>query len=103
MSIKIDLPGSNPLRPSTAVKSTAGVAGNSGGQPVAQTAAADKLRLTGDAINRQQIDQALAAVPKVDVSRVDRLKAALADGSYSPNPAAIAAKFARFEWDLAPA
>lgn len=103
MSIKIDPPGSNPLRPTGAVKSSAAVAGNSGSQPISQTAPADRLLLTGDAINRQQIDQALAAVPKVDAGRVERLKAAVSDGSYQPNPAAIAAKFARFEWDLAPA
>ncbi|WP_293371754.1 flagellar biosynthesis anti-sigma factor FlgM [Nevskia sp.] len=103
MSIKIDLPGSNPLRPASPVKSSSTVSGTSSNQPVSATAAGDQLRLTGDAINRQQIDQALAAVPKVDAGRVERLKAAVSDGSYKPNPAAIAAKFARFEWDLAPA
>ncbi|MBA4286105.1 MAG: flagellar biosynthesis anti-sigma factor FlgM [Xanthomonadaceae bacterium] len=103
MSIKIDLPGSNPLRPAAVAKSSAGLAGSSGSQPVSATAASDRLRLTGDAVQRQQIDQALAAIPEVDGGRVERLKAALADGSYTPNPASIAAKFARFEWDLAPA
>lgn len=103
MSIKIDLPGSNPLRPASAAKPSSSVAGTSSSQPVSATAASDRVRLTGDAINRQQIDQALAAVPKVDAGRVERLKAAVSDGSYQPNPAAIAAKFARFEWDLAPA
>ena len=96
MSIKIDLPGSNPLRPASAAKPSSSVAGTSSSQPVSATAASDRVRLTGDAINRQQIDQALAAVPKVDAGRVERLKAAVSDGSYQPNPAAIAAKFARF-------
>lgn len=103
MSIKIDLPGSNPLRPTAAVKSSSSLAGNSGGQPVSSAAAGDRIRLTGDALDRQQIDQALAAVPKVDAGRVERLRASLADGSYQPNPASIAAKLARLEWDLAPA
>ncbi|MCX7061796.1 MAG: flagellar biosynthesis anti-sigma factor FlgM [Gammaproteobacteria bacterium] len=103
MSIKIDLPGSQPLRPTSAAKSSAGVSGTSSGEPVTATAAGDQLRLTRDAVNRQQIDQQLAAIPDVDGGRVERLKAALADGSYTPNPASIAAKFARFEWDLAPA
>lgn len=102
MSIKIDLPGTTPLRPASP-KSSAGVAGNSGSQPVSGLGASDRVRLTGDALNRQQIDETLAAVPNVDSSRVERLKAAVADGSYSPNPATIAAKLARLEWDLAPA
>ncbi|WP_439640666.1 flagellar biosynthesis anti-sigma factor FlgM [Nevskia sp.] len=103
MSIKIDLPGSNPLRPTAPAKSSAGVSGTSSSQPVAATGAGDRVQLTGDAVSRQQIDQALAAVPKIDASRVERLKSALASGSYIPNPASIAAKFARMEWDLNPA
>lgn len=102
MSIKIELPGTTPLRPA-APKSSAGVSGNSGSSPVAASPASDRVLLTGDALNRQQIDDALATVPKVDAGRVERLRAAVADGSYTPNPALIAAKLARFEWDLAPA
>jgi negative regulator of flagellin synthesis FlgM len=102
MSIKIDLPGTTPLRP-VAPKSSAGVAGSSGNQPVSASGPSDRVLLTGDALNRQQIDETLATVPKVDAGRVERLKAAVADGSYSPNPATIAAKLARLEWDLAAA
>jgi len=102
MSIKIDLPGPSPLRPA-APKSAAGVAGNSGSQPVSASAAGDRVQLTGDALNRQQIDEALAAVPRTDSGRVERLRAAIDNGSYTPNPATIAAKLARLEWDLAPA
>jgi len=102
MSIKIDLPGPSPLRPA-APKSAAGVAGNSGSQPVSASTASDRVLLTGDALNRQQIDETLAAVPKVDAGRVERLRAAIDSGSYTPNPATIAARLARLEWDLAPA
>ena len=34
----------------------------------------------------------LAASPPVDAGKVERLRAAIADGSYTPDPAAIAAK-----------
>lgn len=102
MSLKIDPSGNPIVRPASAAKSASGAAGTSSNQPVSAAAAGDQLRLTGDAVGRQQLDQALAAIPDVDTGRVERLKAALADGSYTPNPATIAAKFARIEWDLAP-
>lgn len=103
MTVKIEsFPAGGP-RPvgSTPVKSASTVAGDSGGGAVAAVSGNDRVQLTGDAVNLQQFEKALAVVPRTDAGKVERLRTAIGDGSYRPDPAAIAARLARFEWSMA--
>lgn len=104
MTVKIETfpaSGARPIASGTAVKSSNAVAGDSSGTAVSAVSANDRVQLTGDAVNLQQFEKALAAVPRTDASKVERLRAAVDNGSYQPNPAAIAAKLARFEYAMA--
>jgi len=104
MTVKIEnfsAGGPRPTTSGTPAKSASAVAGDSGGASVTAAAASDRVQLTGDAVNLQQYEKALAAVPKADASKVEKLRAAIDSGRYQPNPAAIAAKLARFEYAMA--
>lgn len=104
MTVKIETSspgGPRPVAGGSAAKSAAAVAGDSSSATVAATPASDRVQLTGDAVNLQQYEKALAAVPRTDAGKVERLRAAVDNGSYQPNPAAIAAKLARFEYAMA--
>ncbi len=104
MTVKIETfpaSGARPVASGGPAKSASAVAGDSGGAAVSAVSANDRVQLTGDAVNLQQFEKALAAVPRTDAGKVERLRAAIDNGSYQPNPAAIAAKLARFEWSLA--
>ncbi|WP_293000135.1 flagellar biosynthesis anti-sigma factor FlgM [Nevskia sp.] len=106
MTTKIDgfpSSGPRPIASGAAVKSAYGATGTSSGTPVAGVAADDRVQLTGDAVNLQQYEKALASVPDTNVAKVQQLRAKVAEGSYQPNPAAIAARLARFEFDLSAA
>ena len=74
--------------------------GASPSAPVAATAATDTVRLTGDAVNLQQLDKTLSQIPVVDQGRVAAIKLALAEGRYQLDPAAIADRLGHFEWQL---
>lgn len=69
-------------------------------KPVDGPAASDTLKLTGDAIDLQQLERALQAAPSVDVAKVAALRAAIESGSYKIDPDAIARRLAQFEQDL---
>lgn len=104
MTVKIETfsaSGARPVASGSAAKSAAAVAGDSSSASVAAVSANDRVQLTGDAVNLQQFEKALAAVPRTDAGKVERLRAAVDNGSYQPNPAAIAAKLARFEYAMA--
>ncbi|WP_295679337.1 flagellar biosynthesis anti-sigma factor FlgM [uncultured Nevskia sp.] len=104
MTVKIETFPASSARPvacNGAAKSASAVAGDSSSSAVSAVGGTDRVQLTGDAVNLQQFEKALAAVPRTDASKVERLRAAVDNGSYQPNPAAIAAKLARFEYAMA--
>ena len=83
MSHKIDsgLPVARAPEPVNAAAT--GRAGGERSQPVAATAPADSVRLTGEADGLQALERQLGAAPAgIDVARVNELRAAIADGSY---------------------
>ncbi|WP_022975796.1 flagellar biosynthesis anti-sigma factor FlgM [Nevskia ramosa] len=104
MTVKIETfpaSGARPVASSGPAKSANAIAGESSSGAVSAVSANDRVQLTGDAVNLQQFEKALAAVPRTDAGKVERLRAAVDNGSYQPNPAAIAAKLARFEYAMA--
>ncbi|MDR0182963.1 flagellar biosynthesis anti-sigma factor FlgM [Lysobacter arvi] len=73
-------------------------AGADRGQPVGPAAAADQMRLTGDAANLQALERELGAAPAgIDVAKVNAIRSALADGSYKVDPQAIADRMLSLE------
>ena len=65
-----------------------------------QVAATDKVSLTGDAHQLQQLEKTIAAIPVADHARVSRVKQAIASGTYAVDTRAVASKLARSEWEL---
>lgn len=100
MTHKIDGALSPALRQIEATGSTS-VQSRSGadrGQPVGATAAADQMRLTGDATNLQALERELGAAPAgIDVAKVNAIRTSLADGSYKVDPQAIADRMLSLE------
>lgn len=60
----------------------------------------EKVTITNTASRLGQLSQQTGSSSEVNAERVARLRAAIADGSYQPNPAAIAARLSRFEQQL---
>jgi negative regulator of flagellin synthesis FlgM len=57
----------------------------------------DKVSMTSEASRLQKIEEQLSTVPAVDNARVAEIKAAIANGSFTIDPQAIAAKLIAFE------
>ncbi|HUH91342.1 MAG TPA: flagellar biosynthesis anti-sigma factor FlgM [Lysobacter sp.] len=73
-------------------------AGEDRSQPVAATPPADSMRLTGEAAGLQALERSLGAAPAgIDVTKVNAVRAALADGSYRIDPEQIATRMLAFE------
>ncbi|QCO67707.1 flagellar biosynthesis anti-sigma factor FlgM [Luteimonas yindakuii] len=64
-------------------------------------AAADSLRLTGEATGLQALQRDLATRPALDESRVQAVREALASGSYRIDPEAIASRMLELDAQLA--
>jgi len=83
--------------PAASVRSTGPIggqvarAGDARGK-IEAPAAADSLRLTGEATGLQALQRDLAARPAVDETRVQAVREALASGSYRIDPEAIASR-----------
>jgi len=60
----------------------------------------DRVNLSTGAKDLQNIESRLKDFPEVNQERVSHIKQALRDGSYSVDPARLAAKIAQFELDL---
>jgi negative regulator of flagellin synthesis FlgM len=76
-------------------------AGAARDEPVAAAAAADSVRLTGEAEGLQALERQLGAAPAgIDLARVNALRAALADGSYRVDAQQVADRMLRLERDL---
>lgn len=66
--------------------------------PAARTE--DTVRLTGDAMQMQELERSLAKTAAVDVKRVDEVRRAIAEGRYQVDPERIAAKLLQSERSL---
>lgn len=104
MSTKIDayqsLAGRAVAPAKTAVRSAVAVAGDSSSKAVASVPATDSVSLTGNAVELQQFEKNLGAIPNTDRGRVDRLREAVNNGSYTVDSKSVAAKLARLEYSL---
>lgn len=74
--------------------------GETRGQPGARAAGGDQVTLTDTARRLSELTQTVTAQPVVDRTRVDEIRAAIADGSYRVNPEQIAAKLLQAEKEL---
>lgn len=57
----------------------------------------DKVSFTADATRLQHIQEQLSAVPDINSAKVAEIKAAIADGTFTVDPQAIASKLIAFE------
>ena len=60
----------------------------------------DKVDLSPEAKNLQDIESNINRLPEVDHQRVSAIKDALREGSYSVDPQRLAAKIAQFELNI---
>jgi negative regulator of flagellin synthesis FlgM len=93
MTHKIDA-GPSAIRPPEATHVTAtNRAGAERDQAVGAIAAADSVRITGEAEGLQALGRQLGTSPAgIDVARVQALRAAIADGSYQIDAGQIATR-----------
>ncbi|MGV8940422.1 MAG: flagellar biosynthesis anti-sigma factor FlgM [Lysobacter sp.] len=93
--------GSPPAARAVELASTAPTrarAGEDRSQPVAATPPADSMRLTGEAAGLQALERSLGgASASIDVTKVNAVRAALADGSYRIDPEQIATRMLALE------
>ncbi len=62
--------------------------------------AADQVSLTGSGQLMVRLEKILSDLPTVDRERVETIKRAIADGTYSVNAEKVAAEVIRMEMDL---
>ena len=100
MTHKID--GGAPIaRPSEATSRPLPTARASSAERNAPVAAAESVRLTGEAEGLQALERELGAGPAgIDVARVNALRAAIADGSYRVDAQAVASRMLDLERQL---
>ncbi|HEY4583606.1 MAG TPA: flagellar biosynthesis anti-sigma factor FlgM, partial [Lysobacter sp.] len=71
-------------------------------KPVAAPAAADSVRLTGEATGLQAaVEAQLGRAAPMDMAKINAVRAALADGSYQVNPQEIANRLVALERQMA--
>ncbi len=63
-------------------------------------ASSDKVDLSAEAKQLQDIESGLKKLPEVDQERVAHIRDALREGNYSVDPSRLAAKIAQFELDI---
>ena len=102
MSQKIEgnLPTAATLRTAT-VGSKIASAGEDRASLVAATPPTDSVKLTGEATNLQALQRELSQSSAIDTGRVQAVKEALQNGSYSINPDAIASRMMDLNQQLA--
>lgn len=110
MVIDFNRPNNGPAPASTARASATQAGGKSeavtGSQPTAAQSASEQpqaagsgesVKLSSDAQMLQQVGEKLRDVPVVDKERVEKLKQAIADGSYQVDSKRVASKLLNFE------
>lgn len=91
-----------PTRPADSVAAASAFAGGDRSRPVSAAPPADSLRLTGEAAGLQAIERELGGQPAaIDGAKVDRIRAALAEGSYRVDPQEVALRMLALERELA--
>lgn len=70
------------------------------GSTTGSAAASDKVSLTEASVRLRSLESALADMPVIDQKKVDELKLAIANGSYSPDSGKIAEKMVQFELEM---
>ncbi len=83
------------LKPSG--KSAVGGAGTQAAQSSVTPVQGDKVSMTSEAARLQKIEEQLSAVPAVNSQKVAEIKAAIANGSFTIDPQAIASKLIAYE------
>jgi negative regulator of flagellin synthesis FlgM len=73
---------------------------NTANRDAAAKPGGEQVELSPEAKKLQDIESNLSQLPDVDQNRVSAIKDALRDGSYSVDPARLAAKIARFELNI---
>ena len=96
---KIDgISGQRPAVPQPSQQAKSERADGERAQQPAQTS--DQLSLTSSAQLLKELNEAIAAAPEVDQSRVDAIKQAIADGSYQVDAGRIADKLLQLDDQL---
>jgi negative regulator of flagellin synthesis FlgM len=72
-----------------------GDSSNRGG--VGASSQGDKVSVTSEAFRLKQIEEQLSNVPEVNSAKVSEIRKQIADGTFTINPQAIAAKLIAFE------
>lgn len=99
MTQKID--GSGPIARPPEATSRPLPATRAGAERSAPVAAAESIRLTGEAEGLQALERELGTGPAgIDLARVNALRAALADGSYRVDAQAVATRMLDLERQL---
>jgi negative regulator of flagellin synthesis FlgM len=96
MSIKLDAPVGAPRLEQVASITRAG---GDRSAPVAGADGVDSMRLTGDAIGLKQLEKGLDK-GAFDARKVESLRAAIADGTYTVDPNRIARGMLELESEL---
>jgi negative regulator of flagellin synthesis FlgM len=65
-----------------------------------QVPSGDKVSVTADASRLQKIEEQLNAMPEINHEKVAEIKKAIADGTFSLDPARIADKLIAFETSI---
>ena len=81
-------------------KSGQGNTNASSGESATTNAGADRVSLTGEARQLQQLENQLASQPVVDSQRVEAVRNAVENGSFTVNPERIADKLISLEQAL---
>ncbi|WP_115512940.1 MULTISPECIES: flagellar biosynthesis anti-sigma factor FlgM [Xanthomonas] len=76
-------------------------AGEDRASPIAALPPTDSVKLTGEATNLQNLQRELSQSSAIDTGRVQAVKDALQNGSYSINPDAIASRMMDLNQQLA--
>ncbi|HID45159.1 MAG TPA: flagellar biosynthesis anti-sigma factor FlgM [Chromatiaceae bacterium] len=104
MSIDINNLGNNPAPSSGSASEIKGAANESAraDQSTGKSSVNDTVSLSETAIRLGQIGVAVENQPVVDTKRVEQVKQAILDGSYSVDPTRIAEKLMEFDMALKP-
>ena len=81
-------------------KSGQGNTNASSGESATTNAGSDRVSLTGEARQLQELENQLASQPVVDSQRVQAVRSAVEDGTFSVNPERIAAEMMSLEQAL---
>ena len=81
-------------------KSGQGNTNASSGESATTNSGSDRVSLTGEARQLQELENQLASQPVVDSQRVQAVRSAVEDGTFSVNPERIAAEMMSLEQAL---